>query len=216
MDSTVPMKEMRMGDSVAIQHCEKQLARAQTALEQLQQAAGLAEAQLAWSDLLSAASRIYSKLEQGSKINGKAKAWFGRRKSERKNDPLLSYIHHARNSDEHGIEEITANIPRGSSTIGFRQPYDPDKLEGKQIRIGSDTKGNVVVTDFDPEIFEVISYARAALVLTRVTDTRYGDGFDPPRQHLGMPLDDVSPLGIAKLALPYLEQLTKEARAIGI
>jgi hypothetical protein len=205
-----------MAASQAIQHCERQLGRARDSLCRLEPAVELAEAEEAWSDFIGAASRIYSKLEQGSKGSGKAKAWFGRIKHERKTDPLLSYIHHARNSDEHAIEDITAKLPRGAATFSIREPYDASKLDGKQITIGADSAGRVVVTDFDPELFEVISYPKGTLLLSRITDARYGDAFDPPKHHLGKALDDLSPFGVAKLVITYLEQLVEGARQIGI
>jgi hypothetical protein len=72
-----------------------------------------------WENFLIAANGIYSKLERGAKTNGKSKAWYGRKKHERKNDPLLSYLHHARNAAEHGIQRITSrtstrSLPRTS------------------------------------------------------------------------------------------------------
>jgi hypothetical protein len=51
-----------------------------------------------------AAGGIYAKLEQGSRTNGRSRAWYGRIKNVRKNDELLSYLHHARNSEEHGLD----------------------------------------------------------------------------------------------------------------
>jgi hypothetical protein len=45
---------------------------------------------------------------------------YGRAKHERRNDPLLSYIHHARNADEHGIKDIT-RVAKGEGKIRFHE-----------------------------------------------------------------------------------------------
>jgi hypothetical protein len=61
----------------------------------------------AWLEFLRSASRFYSTLKASSNASGKAKAWYGRQKNTRKRDPLLSYIHQARNAEEHGLRHIT-------------------------------------------------------------------------------------------------------------
>ena len=71
----------------------------------------------AWSNFLTMANRAYTKLEQGAKDNGKHRAWFGRQKHERRQDPSLRYIKNARDADEHGLERITE---RASGGIGIK------------------------------------------------------------------------------------------------
>jgi hypothetical protein len=96
-----------MTDSDAIRHSLARLAKAREALQRLAAATTPDEAEVSWSDLLLAGNAIFSKLEQGSKVTGTAVGWFGRVKKTRKDDPLLSYMHHARNAEEHGIEDVT-------------------------------------------------------------------------------------------------------------
>ena len=48
-----------------------------------------AHAEEAWTDFLLAASTIYTKLEQGAKTSGQSAAWFGRKKKQRRDDPVL-------------------------------------------------------------------------------------------------------------------------------
>jgi hypothetical protein len=47
--------------------------------------------------------RIYSKLMAGKKGHPKSEAWFAQKLEDRKNDPLLYYIHRSRNADEHTL-----------------------------------------------------------------------------------------------------------------
>ncbi len=109
----------------AVEQARRRLSTAKTAYHDYQSATNFEGKKQNWTLFLTALSTIYSKLEQGSKGSGKSQAWFGRRKRERKTDDLLSYLHHARNSDEHGLEEVTEAIEwrvdlnkgRGSITL---------------------------------------------------------------------------------------------------
>jgi hypothetical protein len=100
-----------MMDKMAVEAARASLAKAETSPQAMQAAKQCPELQTAWSDLLVASTRVYSKLQQGAKSIGKSNAWFGQKADERKNDALLTYIHHARNADEHGIKPITRHNP---------------------------------------------------------------------------------------------------------
>jgi hypothetical protein len=71
--------------------------------------ANSARAMRAWSDLLTYGNRVFTKLEQASKATGKGMAWFGGVKRRRKSDPVLTYMQHARNVDEHGLAQVLHN-----------------------------------------------------------------------------------------------------------
>lgn len=184
----------------AIAHANARLAKARRALSEMNEAKSLDDAALAWSDFLIAASGVYSKLEQGAKGGGKSEGWFGRKKHERKADPLLQYVHQARNADEHGIEPITKAEPAGFS-IGGRGSY---RLDGSY---GSEAGLRITHIDGPPPIVLIGRKLR----LTTVRDSRHGDTFDPPTAHLGVAIADPSPIGVAILALSYLEGLLTEA-----
>jgi hypothetical protein len=66
-----------------------------------------AEIQSAWASYLVHSGRIFTKLEQGSKGDNKSKAWWGKKLHERRTDPLLRYLWHSRNADEHTLQQIT-------------------------------------------------------------------------------------------------------------
>jgi hypothetical protein len=92
-------------DSRALAAARTRLARAKNAVAGLDKATTVEEMHSGWWAFLLAADGIYSKLEQGAKGTSKSEPWFGKVKHLRKTDPLLLYIHQARNSDEHGIED---------------------------------------------------------------------------------------------------------------
>jgi hypothetical protein len=204
-----------MSDSPAIQHSLKKLEKVELAVARLEQAQNIKDTETAWSDFLMAAGSIYSKFEHASKRNGVAAAWYGRVKHERKTDTLLSYIHHARNADEHGLEDIT-RIASRQAALRFHEPFDANKLEGVQIRIGTDATGAPSISVSDGAPISVEHYKHPSVVLVAVNDTRYGDTFPPPSVHLGQQLDDTRPLAIARLAAAYVKRLIEDARRKGI
>ena len=90
----------------AVEQAKIRLAKAEKTFDAMRSSTTLEDMEEAWTDFLIAVSAIYSKLEQGAKGNSKSEGWFGRKKRERRKDPLLKYLHAARNSNEHGIERI--------------------------------------------------------------------------------------------------------------
>lgn len=206
-----------MSKSPAIYQSLARLDKARDALKRLETAKSLNEGEGAWSDLLIAGNAVYSKLEQGSKAaGGKAAGWFGRIKKTRKDDPLLSYMHHARNSDEHGIEDITKRMGPGQATITIREPFDPAKLAGVKLVFGPHRPGHVQVSSSNEDVISTKIYDKPSLVLVRVKDDRYTDYFDPPYEHLGAKLSDQAPAAVGKMFVEYLSDLIKTAKSFGI
>jgi hypothetical protein len=173
----------------------------------LQNAKSFVEAELAWSAFLMAASTVYSKLEQGTKGSGKCQGWYGRKKKERKDDPLLRYLHFARNSDEHGIEFGTyRNVPMvGDFAI-------PEEFFGQDIPI--EIEGIDSITKKPDGERRQGTLAGPNIVLQTVTDSRYGDKCDPPKMHLGKPILKPTVQTIAALGLAYLDTLIAEAERL--
>ncbi len=196
-------------DTQAVEQAKGRLQRADKALYALKTAANYDEAEEAWSDFLLAASTIYSKLEQGSKSKGTSAGWFGRKKKERKDDPLLRFLHHARNSDEHGIERVAA---RGGN---------PTDLGGKPLMF-NEYREHVILDVRDPKTGEIKEQNIKAilhgpsLTMVRVHDSRFGDFCDPPTKHMDktIEVEDNSLIGVAGLGLTYLTNLIAEAEKL--
>ncbi len=119
-------------DAQAVEQAEAKWRKAKKSLEILRAAKNYEGAEEAWSDFLLAASTIYSKLEQGSKSKGSSGGWFGRKKKERKDDPVLRYLHYARNSDEHGIERVAA---RGGNLVDITAGNEPLKFNERREKL---------------------------------------------------------------------------------
>jgi hypothetical protein len=193
-------------DPLAVKQAQIRLERAKQALATLEtKKVTPAEIQTAWSNFLLATNSVYSKLREGAKTDGKSKAWFGRVKHIRKTDELLSYIHHARNSEEHDLAGslITKGIRfvPADSRITFTENDDGSP---SNIFIPENMKkGEAVGRMMAPE-----------MRLTSVKDGRYNDVFHPPSSHLGKPLADNSLVTIMRLAMQYLDGLVSEAAAL--
>jgi hypothetical protein len=197
-------------DSQAVEQAQSRLRRAKKALEALKTATNYEEAEEAWSDLLLASATIYSKLEQGSKSKGTSAGWFGRKKKERKDDPLLRYLHHARNSDEHGIERVAARGGNQRDVIGGKPLKFNERREYIIKEVRDPNTGELKAADIKAYLYG------SSLQMIRVHDRRFGDHCDPPTEHLGkkIELEDNFLIGVGAMGLTYLSNLIQEAEQL--
>ena len=177
---------------------EIELKRAEQKLALLKFGATFDDVATYWSEFLVAANRIYTKLEQGAKA-GSSKGWFDSKKHLRRTDPLLSYLQHVRNVDEHGIEQVAELHP---PTMAFQTD------EGrKEIPM---TPGTHTIEFFGspPKIGWLPPTVRVIPVVDR------GITYEPPSSHLGRRIEDSGLFDIANLALEYLQSLVAEAKEL--
>lgn len=187
----------------AVAQAKERLGRAREAVTALRKAKAYIDAWRAWGDFLLAVGGIYSKLEQGAKANGKSSAWFGRVKHFRKTDELLSYLHHARNTEEHGLE----------NSLSLKAPkLERIDADAKVDKLKRELKMLLPVKNGKPIALKVTM--PQGLRLIAVSDPRYGDTFAVPREHLGKRLANMSVADLADLALVYLDRLVAEAAAL--
>lgn len=185
----------------AIEEAKIRLGRASQALAEIETAGfDFPKLETAWWQFLLAANAIYVKLYVGAKWDPKSESWFGQKVHERKHDELLSYIHYARNSEEHGLE--------GSTTTGFT--LEPTN---KRVKVVEHPDGRTEIRI--PQNFPV-GKALGKLTPPKVTLVRVYDGrsrryFNPPTMHRGKPIDGRSPKVVARLAVDYLIALIAEA-----
>ena len=195
--------------AIGLRKARTRLERAEAAFQRLLNTSEYPKFEEAWSDLLLNLNSIYSVLEQSSHGNPKAEAWFGRKKHERKKDPLLAYLHQARNADEHGIEPVTRFQQGG---VGFGGTSGSAFVGGVTFENGVLSVGKVIDLDGGKPYVKV---RHPTVQLVTVKNTIFNDVFDPPRSHREAELPDQAPITVAKLALEYHEQLIAEASAFG-
>lgn len=176
--------------------------KAENALAELEGAESLAHATDAWVDFLGAFSRLFTKLEAGSKTHNQSIAWFSGIKRLRREDQLLCYLHHARNSDYHRLEEVTQH-EGGGMRIGAE-----GALHLREFKIVN----GQVYADWSPAAPGsqlVVTLLSSRLVAIPVTDR--GITYAVPTSHLGQPLPDANVLTLGKTAMAYAETLLQEA-----
>lgn len=71
------------------------------------------ESEDAWDAFLTHAGRVYEKLKAACYGHPRDSSWWRKKLDERRDDELLVYIHKARNSETHRLEEATKWIGAG-------------------------------------------------------------------------------------------------------
>ena len=166
----------------AIEKATAALDAARDAYLALKNAETFPQSDRAWTNFVIHANRVYHYLCKGSKDYGSSEAWYGKIKHDRGKDPLLRYLHHARNADEHSLQNI--------------------KLPATLLNVSP-------ITEASSPLTITVGYSIEGY-LVPVIDR--GDKYDVPEQHQGIPLADSCPLTVAQLALKYLDGIINDAK----
>lgn len=193
----------------AIEKAKDRLASASSRLKDIEFSKDYVSARRQWYDFLLCINAVFSILEQGAKGSNKSETWFGKKKRDRKEDPLLSYLHHARNADEHNIPSVTELDRQKMVLVEDGRPIaaieemvcDKGKFRSLSGQPTPDLK----------KVNEIRIYPDRAKLI-RVTDR--GVTYDPPSEHLGSPLNDNGPILVAGLMVKYIELMIDEAEAL--
>jgi hypothetical protein len=195
-------------EKAAIGKARTRLQKARESLDRAKSSKDFGEFTSAWTDFLTATNNIHSTLRAGAQSNATSRQWVGGKKRIRTQDPLLSYLHQARNADEHGIEPVAELVPASLSISGAEI--------AKVQRVDRD--GNNFNITLHPHIKELptVTWNPATVKLIPVFDKRFNPTpkFDPPAEHLGNKLLDTSPVGIGELCLAYYSSLIDEAEKL--
>ena len=174
----------------------------------LRQAETFADFQDEWYFFLVSFKTVYTALEQASKATGPDQVWFGLKKSERKNDPLLRYLYQARDDAEHGLSE-GLDLEPGSLAIGVNREGASTHIHIEELRLEdgvAHVKGFKGLDD-KPVLIE----HSAPKAVLRTVICRGPVSYHPPSEHLGKSLANPSPLNVAELGFSHLTELVREA-----
>lgn len=196
---------------IAIEQAKIRLIKARRATSRLINAKSYEDAEDAWTDFLSAAAAIYSKLEQGCKNDGASGAWFGRKKKVRKDDELLRYLHQARNSDEHGIERVTEQLGRSWDFTETPVVSGPNNF-GLVMRV--DVHSFDEATGAVGDVITTGLLHGPTIMCVTVKNSVYHDEFPVPKRHLNHDIDFAIPHELALLSLHYFGVLIREAEEL--
>ncbi|MCP3462129.1 hypothetical protein [Bradyrhizobium sp. CCGUVB23] len=191
---------------LALAAANQKLQLAKGKLDAMRNAKTLDELAALWEEFVAEQHRVYLRLRKATE-HGPGKGWFDQILNEQRSDELLSYLLHARDAAEHGIERITEK--RGGG-IGIG-PKQGNSLYVKHMQISNGHDG--VHVEVDPETMAQIKveFIPGKVHLVAVTDR--GKVYQPPVTHLGKPISDLSPIVAAELAVKYLETKLAEAEA---
>jgi hypothetical protein len=155
-----------------------------------------------WFLFLVAWKAVYTVLEEGAKPFPQSRQWFGAKKKERKDDPLLQYLFEARNDEEHGLAR--------SVTLGGPKLLIRGSPGQTHFQLGHDAQGRLTATGPKGEdVSDHIQHIDAGPELQPVK-ARGGRTIYPPCQHLSRPVD-IRPLPVALAGLNYVAKLVAEA-----
>ncbi|MBH5397885.1 hypothetical protein HZZ13_08780 [Bradyrhizobium sp. CNPSo 4010] len=192
--------------AIALQQAEVALGQAKSAVHAMDTATKLTEIELAWSDLLTAAQRVYSKLEQGAKGEPESYRWWSEMRHARRTKPILRYTHHARNADLHGLEPITdrepASVALGVGPGAWR--FDGTLGPGGTLQV-------TALGGQDPQKSKFVELKAASVRLVPVWDR--GDKYDPPTSSDGQP---ISPSSAAHEVLTRLTAIVEDASKLPV
>lgn len=180
--------------------------RAQQAWVSLALAGTFDEFEDAWEYFLAECNGVFDLIESAARGHQSTKSWFGVKKKERQRDPLLCYLWNARNSNEHSVRD-TAEWSEGAIKIGA---FGPGNSRSFSIN-GSLEEGLTVRSNDGLPV--AIDIQAPGVVLLSVRDI-HGKEHLPPTEHLGSPLVDPTPLGIASAGLRYCEALLAESSSL--
>jgi len=146
-----------------------------------------------WAVFLSASDRMFNKLKEGSKASLQSKHWYGIKVHQRRTDPMLCYLQHARNADEHGLEFVAQEQP------GFIRQVTPTAEEREAFER---TRGDRPAVMTGHAVLEITHpHVRLLDVIDR------GVRYSPPP-------GCIKPFNTGMLALSILEPILFEAEAL--
>ena len=189
-------------DEKAFARAREEAKLAASKLEAMKTAKKLAALAQLWSEFLTHIQRAFTKMKIAT-ANGPSKRWYDTIENIRRTDDLLSYIRHARNADEHGVESVTHAKPGGigiSPKVGNTLHVDYLEMNKGQMTLGPELAKNAII-EFIP----------VSIHLSAVRDR--ASTYQPPKPHLGNPIQNATLIGAAEAAITYLEAALSEAKA---
>lgn len=183
--------------SEAVRKATAELNRAERAAIEVQSDIRLHVVSDAWWTFVRATHEVWRALEIGAGRVGDSREWLDAKKREREKDDLLSYLAHARNSEEHGLKYS-----------GGRR--DPD------LRIVADVvdRKNAAAEGTPEAIRASVELLFMAPRFSLRPVTERGTEYPPPRTHLSRPIDgEPAPGHVVHLTITYLQRMVSEARA---
>lgn len=168
----------------------RELADCEALLVALSESTSVDQSEALWKQFLRHLERVWLKCESHFGRSPKWNGWQGQFLTKRKKDPLLRYLHNARNADEHTVTNIVDKNP-DSFKIG------PVGGNGRlrYLAIYGDHY------EYDADGHVDVSFVPGQLKLLPVTNR--SNVYPPPTEHLGKSLDGATVVEIARAGLNF-------------
>ena len=177
-----------------LHHAKRELRAAEKAIERMTKSSSIEDLEDEWKIFLNSIEKCWVKTERSCQnVRNKFQPWQGKFTKERKKDPLLRYIKHARNSDQHTIQEgmEKKDASRSMYVEGGPGITHIERLEIKNGKL-VEYKGNKPLT---------IENLPNRVELLRVKDG--SKIYNPPKSHKSIKLLWPAPVDVAVLGLEY-------------
>jgi hypothetical protein len=154
-----------------------------------------------WKDLLHHIERVWTKSLHKYDAHQGWRALRVKYESLRNDDPLLSYVKNARDTDEHTVNEIVQHEPGG---IGI------NAAEGNSLYIERMEIGRGKISIKSPQRIRVDFIPGKTKLLPVVKRDR---NYDVPTTHLGDVLDPTNVIEVAEIVVTFYEGFLDEAES---
>jgi len=124
----------------------------------------------------------------------------------------LQYLFQARDADEHGIEEVV-DMAGGGWAVGVFGPAFGSDISTRYAVNNISISGDQLATNVTPlDGKRALPAVRLAHYTALAPVTGRGDiVYQPPKEHLGKPIEKHHPVDIGRLGLAYQERIIEEA-----
>lgn len=183
-----------------LHHAKQELRAAEHAIGRMKGAKTLEDLEEAWKGFLDCIEKVWIKAERAcERCRNRFQPWQGKFANERRKDPLLRYVKHARNSDQHSIQEcMDTKTASGSMHV-----------EGPDVYIEKLVIRNRQLVEYRGSQPLIVEHLPDRVELVRIKDS--GDWYNPPTSHLGKRLPWPAPIDVAVLALAYYREFVRLA-----
>jgi hypothetical protein len=181
-----------------LRRSKRELRAAHAAVAAMRGATGFESYALGWQTFLDKLEKLWVNAERECQpFRNQFEPWQVAYKELRKNDPLLRYLSQARHADQHSIEPTACETlgafnllipPLGTVEIELDREKGQIRIKGECGIQGPTPPGNMLLP-----------------IVNR------GTRYDPPTEHLGEKLTDLSPLAVAEKGLAFYEDFLRQA-----
>ena len=184
----------------------EKLDEAEFGLTQMANAQDSIEFEQGWTRSIDCLEEFWTRFfDEGKKSFSSFQPWAGVFDAARKKDPLLIYLYQARHQSQHG--RISLEYEEGSLQIA---PEFNGHVRG--LEIFPDGTFELDATSGHPLVREAsVVFSGGNAKLPSIYNGKYKQIFNPPLEHRGQLINDVSPIQVIKLGLNYYVDILNQA-----